>query len=303
MTDRLTWVVGAGGLLGRRVVEQTRGAVWDAPRISWRSPEAAQELAAAAEAFRAAADGAPWQVAWCAGAGVTATGPVDLAHEVEVFRGLLTGLDDGAGGRLFVSSSAGALYAGSAPAPFDERSPVRPLSPYGEAKVAMEQAAREWGEQTGAGVVLGRIANLYGPGQDVAKPQGLVSQLCRAHLLRVPLSLYVPLDTVRDYLYVDDAARLLHGCLDRAEGVTVKVLASNVAITVGAVLAELRRVSRRTPRIVLATSPQARLQARDLRLRSTVWTDLDRPHVTPLPVGVSRTLQDLARQLQAGKLA
>lgn len=299
MTAQSTWVVGAGGLLGAHVHRALGPAGWNGPAIPWRAPDSLDHLRAAARAFRAQA-GADWRVAWCAGAGVTATGPADLAREVIALEALLVGLGNPAGGRLFLSSSAGGVYAGSAPPPFDETSPTRALAPYGETKLQMERLAAAWG---GAGVVLGRIANLYGPGQDVRKPQGLISQLCRAHLLRQPVPVYVSLDTIRDYLYVDDAARLVLGCLDRAEGVTVKVLASQQGVTVGAVLAELRRVSRRTPRMVLSASSQALVQARDLRLRSVVWTDLDAAPLTPLPVGVRRTLEDLAQRMRSGQLA
>jgi UDP-glucose 4-epimerase len=296
---RPTWVVGAGGLLGSHLTAALGPAAWSGPRIAWAAHDAPDQLRLAARAFRTAAGDAPWQVAWCAGAGVTATGPEALAREVAALEAVLDGLGDPAGGRLFLSSSAGGVYAGSVGPPFDEHTPPQPLAPYGGTKLQMEALAASWAGP----VVLGRIANLYGPGQDVAKPQGLISQLCRAHLLRQPLQVYVPLDTVRDYLYVEDAARLVLGCLDRADGVTVKVLASQQAITIGAVLAELRRVSRRAPRLVLSASAQARVQARDLRLRSRVWTDLDRVPLTPFPVGVKRTLDDLSLRLRAGRLA
>ena len=83
----------------------------------------------------------------------------------------------------------------------------------------------------------------------------------------------------------------------------VKVLATQHAITIGVVLAELRRVSRRAPRLVLSATAQTRLQARDLRLRSVVWTDLDAVPLTPLPVGVRRTLDDLSMRMRVGALA
>ncbi len=294
-----TWVVGAGGLLGSHLSTALGTAAWSGPRIPWDAQDAPDQLRLAARNFRTAVGEQSWRVAWCAGAGVTATAPEALAREVVALEALLDGLGDPAGGRLFVSSSAGGVYAGSIGPPFDEHTAPQPLSPYGETKLQMEALAASWG----GAVVLGRIANLYGPGQDVAKPQGLISQLCRGHLLRQPLQVYVPLDTVRDYLYVEDAARLVLGCLDRADGVTVKVLASQQAVTIGAVLAELRRVSRRAPRLVLSASAQARVQARDLRLRSRVWTDLDQAPLTPLPVGVKRTLDDLSLRLRAGRLA
>lgn len=293
-----TWVVGAGGLLGSQVRRVLGDAAWTAPSIGWRDPDAAAQLSAAAKAFRAQA-GPQWRVAWCAGAGVTSTGPEDLAREVLALRAVLDGLGDPEGGRLFLSSSAGGVYAGATPAPFDEHSPTRPLAPYGHTKLEMEALAARWG---GEGVVLGRIANLYGPGQDIRKPQGLISQLCRAHVLRQPQPVYVSLDTIRDYLYVDDAARLVVGCLARASGVTVKVIASQQGLTVGAVLAEIRRVSRRTPRLVLSASNLALVQAPDLRLRSVVWTELDDVPLVPFPVGVRRTLEDLSERMRSGEL-
>jgi len=48
--------------------------------------------------------------------------------------------------------------------------------------------------------MVGRMSNLYGPGQNLKKVQGLISQMCLRVLTRQPLVLYVPLDTIRDYL-------------------------------------------------------------------------------------------------------
>lgn len=306
MTAPLTWVVGAGGLLGSQVarVLAGRAQLWQAPSVPWASADADRVLHAAARAFRDAAGDGPWQVAWCAGAGVTSTGQEALDLEVARFAALLDALD-GHRGALFLASSAGGLYAGSTGAPFDETTTPRPVSPYGEAKLAMEGVARRWQQRTGAPVVVGRLSNLYGPGQDYRKPQGLVSQLCRAHLLRRPVSVFVPMDTLRDYLYVADAAALVADCLDRARaegGLTVKVLAAQRAVSVAGVVGALRSVVRRAPQVELGSSPFARFHVRDLRLRSVVWPDLDRRPQTPLPVGVRRTLDDLERHLRAGQL-
>jgi UDP-glucose 4-epimerase len=239
---------------------------------------------------------------------VTATSRQHLDLELASFLRLLEGLSGGTGdqrGALFVASSAGGVYAGSHGAPFTEASPVRPLAPYGEVKLLLEQAARGWGEAQGVPVLLGRIANLYGPGQRLGKQQGLVSMLCRAHLLREPISLYVPLDTVRDYLYAPDCGRLVADSMTRLRsegGVTVKVIASQQAVTVGALVGELRRLFKSSPPIVYGASAASHFQARDLRLSSRVWADLDRRALTPLPVGIKATVLGLGRSLAAGCL-
>jgi uncharacterized SAM-binding protein YcdF (DUF218 family) len=76
----------------------------------------------------------------------------------------------------------------------------RPLAPYGEVKLGMEEALRAAAAEIGAAALVGRISNLYGPGQDLSKPQGLISRVCIAHLTRAPLPVMVSLDTMRDYL-------------------------------------------------------------------------------------------------------
>jgi UDP-glucose 4-epimerase len=301
----LTWVVGAGGLLGSHVARSAarRGPVWTGPAVAWRAPPAADQLASAAQSFLRAADGGPWQVAWCAGAGVTSTEEQWFVAERRLFDSVLAAL--GPGGALFVASSAGGVYAGSAGPPFTEQHAVAPLSAYGRFKLSLEESATAWAGRTGNAVLVGRIANLYGPGQDLAKAQGLISQLCRAHLRGQPTSLFVPMDTLRDYLFAPDCGELVLDALERLRaegGVHVKILASQRAVTVGAVVGELRRIFKAAPHIIYGSSPSSHLHARDLRLRSQVWTELDRRPVTPLPAGIKATVLSLNRSLLAGQL-
>lgn len=314
MTAPLVWVVGSGGMLGSHVESVFRSSsadIWvPGQPVPWHDTSIARSaLMNHQRRFLAAADGRPWQVLWCAGAGVTASTADDLDREVEVFASFMAGLARAQGmlGSVFLASSAGGLYAGSAPAPFDEFVTPRPLSPYGQAKLRMEQIVREWAHESGGRGLVGRLANLFGPGQDVAKPQGLVTHLLRAHLTRVPLTIYVPLDTMRDYIYVRDAAdrvvvasAKLRGS---APGQTVtKIIASQQALTVAAVIGELRRMLHRKPEVVLGVSPLSQFQAVDLRLRSAVWSDLDARPVTPFCVGAHMAMLDLVRQLGSGRL-
>lgn len=318
----LTWVVGSGGLLGSHLVREhaARGLpMWSCGPIPWSSEDAPQILHDHARAFVRAAGAGPWQVLWSAGAGVTGASKESLDDELRVFEAALDGLSGPlsssasassaapAQGAVFFASSAGGLYAGSAGPPFDETTPVNPLAPYGRAKLAAETRLQEWGAAAGVSVLCGRIANLYGPGQNLAKPQGLISQMLKAQLTAQPLSIYVSLDTLRDYIYTPDAAELVADAMDRlrteqvAAGRPVavtKVLASLRPVTIGEIIGEVRLISKRRPRIGLAASPVAAFQARNLSLRSVVWTELDHRSRTPLAVGIQRTAADLQLRWQ-----
>lgn len=305
------WVLGSGGLLGSAVVRELerRDLPFARSDVPWSDVDAAvSTLLRDADRLLARAD---LQICWCAGSGVVGSGEDTLAREVEVLRrfldglaGLLEGGRDGRRVELFLASSAGGVYAGAEGAPFTEHSATAALAPYGHAKLAAEGLVADFARRSGARVAIGRIANLYGPGQDITKAQGLVTQLCLAHLRRRPLLLFVPLDTTRDYVYVDDAARVTLGCLERIAGepagtLRIKVIAARRPTTIGALVAEIERVARRRALLVLGTTPATRFQVRDLRLRSEVWRGLDDLARTGLAEGVASTLEALRRQLMA----
>lgn len=249
---------------------------------------------------------------WCAGAGTVGTSAPILERELDVLAAVLDELGCSPrikNGALFYSSSAGGVYAGVGAPPYDESSPVRPLSAYGKAKLDAETLVATWSERTGAPTLIGRIANLYGPGQNIDKAQGLISQICRCHLLGTPLPVYVSLDTLRDYLYAPDCAGLIVDAMARLReragtdpALVTKILASQRAITVGAVIGEMRRLFKSPPRIVVAASAASSFQVRDLSLRSRIWPDLDRRTLTPFPVGVAITSADLLHRLQSAEL-
>jgi UDP-glucose 4-epimerase len=305
-------IAGAGGMLGRALGRELagRGQRVVAARVAWGQSRAAADLTAAVRALADRQRPGQWSAYWCAGAGVVATRPADLAGELETFGAFAAAIAqsaaDGVGpGAVFVASSAGGAYAGSAGPPFDEATQPRPLAAYGRLKLDQEAMAKE---VLGGRVPLaiGRIANLYGPGQNLAKPQGLISHLCLAHHSGRPLGIYVPLDTRRDYLYVADAAAQVAALADVAAGrgvgaVALKVLASGRSVTIATLLGELRRIGRRPPRVIVASSAAAQQQAVDLRLRSRWGPEIDALADTALPGGIAATMEDIGLRWRRGE--
>jgi UDP-glucose 4-epimerase len=317
------WVVGRGGLLGRNVAAAlaARDEQWSsAERVSWPDiEEAAAQLQLGLERFldTAKASVTPWRLFWCAGSGTVASSEATLERETALVRNfaavLCNRLTDQAAfaarGTIFFSSSAGGTYASSPdPPPFDEAARVGALAPYGRAKLEQEDAFARVAGATGIDVVVGRLSNLYGPGQNVAKPQGLIAHVGRATLRREPVSIYVPMDTIRDYLFAEDAGRMAVDVVAwrealRADGApsttTLKIIASEVDTTVAAVLGAWRQVLRRPLRVAHATTRTTRLQPRVLAFRSRIAPELRRPP-TPLPVGIDAVRRDQLAQLMAG---
>lgn len=263
------------------------------------------------EALLSAATSLPddgWWLAWCAGSGVIATPPEEIEQELWVLSEFLRRWQSSAGTlgsrAMFFASSAGGIYAGSAHPPFTEATEPVPLSPYGSAKVQAEKVFTQFAERTSIPLLIGRISTLFGPNQNLDKPQGLISQLCKAHVTGKPLSLYVPLDTKRDYLYADDAGAMIVGGLraiaeTAVPGVHLKLLVNGRSVTANEVVGEVRRVTRHRPPVVTQQSPLARFHVTDLRMRSIAWPSLDGFALTPLGPGIGACLEAVKASVRA----
>ncbi|KRB36261.1 NAD-dependent epimerase/dehydratase family protein [Microbacterium sp. Root180] len=291
------WVIGRG-LLGRAVERTRADEVFSVP-VPWDDPD--RTVDAFRHALTKFADTRSLlEIYWCAGRGVTSTPRDVLAVEASVFErivGVVLAAPSETRSRLtvFLASSVGGAYAGSPVPPFTESTPVASLSAYGDTKLRMEATLRRATTDGQWRSLVGRITNIYGAGQDLSKPQGLISALVKGHLSGQPTSVYVPLDTLRDYIYEDDCAAVVDAGVRRAAaeppGTTItKLIGAMRAVSVGALLSELTRLRRHRGPIVLGGG-DARGQALDLRIRSEVWTDLDGLARTTLPEGLSRVYQ------------
>ena len=307
LTGMSTWILGRGGLLGGAMAARV-GPIHEHDAITWSAPEGLTQLRTSAESFVRGAN-EPWTVVWAAGAGVVGTDEPTLRNETEYLKLVLSELAKAAfRGTVILASSAGGVYGGSQTVRITEATKERPLSDYGRNKLVQERLVADWARTTGNRGFIARIANLYGPGQQLGKAQGLISQVCKSTILRQPIPIYVSLDTLRDYLYVTDCADILIEVASRAAeiepGSTVtKIVASGQSVSIGAILAETRRVIGRPATVVLANSPRSTLQGSALAFGSTVWPDLDARSLTSLPSGIHRTVEGLHRRLAEGRLA
>jgi UDP-glucose 4-epimerase len=244
------------------------------------------------------------EIYWCAGRGVTSTPQLELDAEVALFERALTEfatIFEGRDVRFFLASSVGGAYALASEPPFTENTAVAPGSHYGVAKLAMEQKLMATARAAGWRAFIGRITNLYGPGQDMGKGQGLISVITDSYVSGKPVSLYVSLDTLRDYIYEDDCAAVIAGGMARlaseAQGTTVtKIVGAMAAVSIGALLGEITRLRRQRSRITLGQSRSGG-QASDLRVRSVVWPELDALVRTTLPEGLDKVYRARLRSL------
>ena len=80
--------------------------------------------------------------------------------------------------RVVNSSSGGAIYGQAEVLPTPEEHPVKPLAPYGQAKLAAEGYCELYARLYGLSTISLRYGNVYGPRQDVHGEAGVVAIFC-----------------------------------------------------------------------------------------------------------------------------
>lgn len=121
--------------------------------------------------------------------------------------------------KVVFASSGGAGYGEPEFYPQTEEHPMRPLSPYGCAKVALEQYLYYYRQIHGVRSVSLRYANVYGPRQRKDGEAGVVAIFGGKLLAGEPVLINGDGRQTRDYIYVQDVVKANLAALDdRIEG-------------------------------------------------------------------------------------
>jgi UDP-glucose 4-epimerase len=138
------------------------------------------------------------------------------------------------------------------------------------------------------------MSTLYGTGQSSGKKQGLLAHIARSIVRNTPIQIFVPFDTIRDYLTASDAAARMVMALRQGKDPSrclMQLVASEHPTTIAEILATFKRISRRTPLVVTSISRSTALYTRRVQFRSIVDThEQHLPH-TSLLVGIGQLMQ------------
>jgi UDP-glucose 4-epimerase len=302
---RCAWIIGAGGLLGgslKSVLREEGTQVFEPPsRLYWSDPVGfAAEVQPMVRQFAShAKHSTRWMLLWAAGQGTMGSSSESMSQETRLLQSLLRALTETPElrtrpGSFFFASTAGAVYAGSEDDTITERSTPAARLPYGVEKLTQERLIAAWtNTMVHTSVLIGRISTLYGRGQAQTKSQGIISHIARCVVRGKPIHIFVPLDTIRDYLYVADGARDI-AChlraLEHCNEVTMKIIAAEASTTIAQIVGTFEQISRRKPLIVTSATPLGAQYLRRLCFRSVVPPLTKAAHRTSLLVGISEVM-------------
>ncbi len=305
-----TLVIGGGGLIGSSLCKSLSrefGKAQSPSTIPWNNTEqAVRELRRTVKDFLSESAEERWIIAWCAGRGGFSSVSSELESEKNCLIGVLDELaasmnNDGV---FFFASSAGAIYTESGSQVFTENSPTSISNDYGKHKLEQEAVISQFAQNTKTRCAIGRLVSIYGPNQNLQKPQGLISQLCLNAIKNITTDIYVPLGTTRNYLFADDAANMIVQYVNYVDNVAIvndsycyiKILCSHESVSISAVCKSLSNVMKKKTLIKVHLSPISPKYPQHFTVRSVTAPDLGQYCQTTLISGIGQIFKNLKLQ-------
>lgn len=117
---------------------------------------------------------------------------------------------------LFISSG-GTVYGEHGREPLSEEILPKPINHYGNIKLSIENALRIFHIQNNLNIVIARVSNPYGPGQDYKKGVGFIDAVLKHSLAGEFVEVWGDGNCVRDYIFIEDVCEFLYK-LSKYEG-------------------------------------------------------------------------------------
>ena len=307
----LVWVIGSGGLLGGALASElskTQSTLFNPEfRFTWGNTDLVyEELEKAVIAFSNQAGHDPWQIYWAAGVGTMHSSEEALQQETSILDAFITVLLSKQylnlkAGTFIFSSSAGAIYAGIREGVVDKYTSVAPINAYGRNKLLQESIVQRLHQvNLGVTVLCCRITTLYGVKQNAEKQQGLLTEIARRILLNQAVHIYVPLETMRDYIDADSAAKMIVHAVSQLEakpGIHLRIIASEVSTSIAQLLAIFKRICKRNLRLVTRHDNRSGEYQRVVQFRSEKGLSSNPPLPLNLVEGIAKLIAALRQKI------
>lgn len=144
--------------------------------------------------------------------------------------------------RLIFFSSGGTVYGNQKVLPVTEDAVPVPINHYGNLKLCIENTIRTFNFQMKRNMLIARIANPYGPGQDYHKGVGFVDAAIKRAIAGETIEIWGDGSIVRDYVYIEDVCRMLYELIDYHGEYEVFNLSSSIGVSQNDIVEILREL-------------------------------------------------------------
>ena len=143
--------------------------------------------------------------------------------------------------KMIFLSSGGTVYGNQTVQPILEDERPQPINHYGNIKLCIENTIRTFNTQLHTKMLIARISNPYGPGQDYSKGVGFIDAALKKAIRGENIEIWGDGNNERDYIYISDACKMIEKMIDY----TGQDEVFNVSVSRGASQNEILDIIRR----------------------------------------------------------
>ncbi len=189
--------------------------------------------------------------------------------------------------QVVFASTGGAIYGEQDVHPADENHPVRPVSPYGVAKLASERYLYFYHHEYGIDATCLRYANVYGPRQNPHGEAGVVAIFLHRLLANEQPVINGDGLQTRDYVFVEDVVRANVAAVGR-EGFGIYNVGTGIETDVNTLFGHIHRAVGRGPEAIHGPGAPGEQQRSSISA-ALLLSELGVAVSTPLADGIQRT--------------
>lgn len=196
--------------------------------------------------------------------------------------------------KLIFLSSGGTIYGEHEKQPVNEETLPRPINHYGNIKLCIENTLRAFNYQMHNKMLVVRISNPYGPGQDFTKGVGFIDAALKQSLAGKTIEIWGDGENVRDYIYIEDVCRMIGSLLDYKGQFDTFNISSGIGVSQNDIIEMLYKLGL-TPNVVYRNKRSVdlgRIVLDNQRIRNIWPYDL-----IPLEQGIKKYLAYLQQNL------
>ena len=160
-------------------------------------------------------------------------------------------------------SSGGTVYGNQEVQPITEDAVPVPINHYGNLKLCIENTMRTFNFQMKKNMLIARISNPYGPGQDYHKGVGFIDAAIKHTIAGETIEIWGDGNVVRDYIYIDDLCRMLYALIEYHGDTEVFNLSSNTGVSQNDIVDILKQID---PAVKVAYKPGRSVDAKKIIL-------------------------------------
>ena len=194
------------------------------------------------------------------------------------------------GQKVIFISSGGTVYGEQEEQPIKETALGVPINHYGSVKLCIETAMRTFNKQVKSQMIIARVANPYGPGQDFHKGVGFVDAALKKAMRGEKIEIWGDGSIVRDYIYITDACEMIYSLIHYQGNEEVFNISSGVGISQNDVIAVLQKIGL-NPEVIYQDARSVDLPK--IILDNTKICEISSCHPMSFEDGIARFYQSL----------